>query len=70
MKLTNRGAVEKLEEALKLAQDGELRDVVIAGRLSDGHRYSSYDTQDMYHSIATIELLKHRLLASIEPEKI
>ena len=54
--------VEELELALAKAKAGELRTVVIGGRLQGGDMFTAYDTDDMFNIIASLEMLKFDLL--------
>lgn len=56
--------VEKLEEALRRARNGDLRSVVIVGDHANRMTYTAHAIDDFAAAVAALDLAKHKLLVS------
>lgn len=53
--------IDKLETALRLAKDGDLRDVVIAGTMTENRILTVYSTEDRVLLAGHLACLLHRV---------
>lgn len=58
--------VQALEHALKLAQSGELRSVVIAGDLVGNRTYTNFVTHDLLTLMGMLAFLQQRVASKKE----